>query len=72
MEPGPVLGAALEEPTEEAVEGSDDFVAGAVAAMAGIPATFYLAALMFGVTLIIILVLPATKSSTPTPRFAAR
>ena len=47
-------------------------VAGAVAVVAGTPATFYLAALMFGVTLIIVLLLPSAKGSTPTPRFAAR
>ena len=35
-------------------------------------AAFYVAAGLFGMTLAIVLVLPATKGSTPTPRFAAR
>ncbi len=47
-------------------------IAGAVAAVAGITATFYLAAVMFGVTFAIVMVLPATKGSTPTPRFIVR
>ncbi len=47
-------------------------IAGAVAAVAGTAATFYVATVMFGVTLAIVLVLPSTKGSTPTPRFVAR
>ena len=47
-------------------------IAGAVAAAAGTAAAFYVAAVLFGVTLAIVLVLPATKGSTPTPRFVAR
>ncbi len=47
-------------------------IAGAVAAVAGTTAAFYVATVMFGVTLAIVLLLPASKGSTPTPRFAAR
>ncbi len=47
-------------------------LAGALAAVAGIIATFYLAAVMFGVTLAIVMALPATKGGTSTPRFIAR
>ena len=58
--------------TGMALSSAAPVVAGAVAVVAGTPATFYLAALMFGVTLIIVLLLPSAKGSTPTPRFAAR
>ncbi len=47
-------------------------IAGAVAAAAGTAAAFYVAAVLFGVTLAIVLVLPSAKGSTPTPRFVAR
>ena len=58
--------------TGMALSSAAPVVAGAVAAVAGTPATFYLAALMFGVTLVIVLLLPSAKGSTPTPRFIAR
>ncbi|HEX9879175.1 MAG TPA: MFS transporter [Candidatus Binatia bacterium] len=47
-------------------------IAGATAAAAGTAAAFYVAVALFGVTLAIVLVLPSTKSTTPTPRFAVR
>ncbi len=47
-------------------------IAGAAAAAAGTTAAFYVATVMFGVTLAIVLFLPSAKGSTPTPRFAAR
>ncbi len=47
-------------------------IAGAVAAAAGTAAAFYVAAVLFGVTLAIVLILPSAKGSTPTPRFAVR
>ena len=43
-----------------------------LAAAAGTAAAFYVAAVLFGVTFVIVLVLPSTKGSTPTPRFVAR
>ncbi len=58
--------------TGMALSSAAPVVAGAVAAIAGTQATFYLAAAMFAVTLAIVLVLPATKGSTPTPRFIVR
>ena len=47
-------------------------IAGAVAAAAGTSAAFYVATVMFALTLAIVLVLPSTKGSMPTPRFVAR
>ncbi len=47
-------------------------IAGAAAAAAGTAAAFYVATVLFGTTLAIVLILPSVKSNTPTPRFAAR
>ena len=44
-------------------------VAGAVASFGGIESAFYLAAGLFGVTVLAVAALPSTKGTMPTPRF---
>ncbi len=45
--------------------------AGAIATVVGIEGAFYFAAVLFAITLVLVLMLPATKGTMPTPRFAS-
>ena len=45
-------------------------IAGAIAGVAGIESTFYFAAALFAGMLVLVISLPATRGTTPTPRFA--